>query len=192
MNQMIYHYLERIGNLLRVEARKAHPTLQPVQLEMLHYLSLCNRFSNTPAALTEYLGLTKGTVSQSLSVLEKKGYLTKTGDDKDQRVIRLHLTAKGNELLQSAIPPALLTHALANLSTGQNEQLVESLQQLLTSMQGVNHFKPFGVCKTCQHMQRKEQGYFCQLTQLPLTQAETEKICREHRPTTVSNKDNVA
>ena len=39
---------------------------------VLFYLNQANRFSNTPQALTEYLGLTKGTVSQTVLVLESR------------------------------------------------------------------------------------------------------------------------
>lgn len=64
----LYALLERIGNLLRAEERAAglRHGPQPVHLQALRYVQSCNRYSNTPAALTEYLGLTKGTVSQTL------------------------------------------------------------------------------------------------------------------------------
>ena len=70
--EQIYEYLERIANLLRTDTRKlgVGKGLQPVQMEALHYLSCCNRYSNTPVAVSDYLGLTKGTVSQTLGVLE--------------------------------------------------------------------------------------------------------------------------
>ena len=47
--------------------------LLPVQLAMLGYLRDANRYSNMPQCLAEYLGLTKGTVSQSLKILEERG-----------------------------------------------------------------------------------------------------------------------
>ena len=75
----IYDYVERLSELLRVDARQkgAEHGLLPVQLEVLHYLSICNQYSDTPMAVTEYLGQTKGTVSQTLKVLENKALLVK-------------------------------------------------------------------------------------------------------------------
>ena len=72
--------LERLAGLLRSESRKllSEYGLQPVQFEALHYLSNCNRYSDTPMAVTEYLGQTKGSVSQTLKVLEKKAKECKT------------------------------------------------------------------------------------------------------------------
>ena len=60
---------------MRTELRKAgaDEALQPVHLQALIYLARANRYSNTPQALAEYLGLTKGTVSQTLLLLDRQG-----------------------------------------------------------------------------------------------------------------------
>ncbi len=175
-----YHYLERLGNYIRAEARKTKPKLQPVQLEMLHYLSVCNRYSDTPAAITEYLGLTKGTVSQTLSVLESKGYLSKKIDRKDRRVVHLKLTKKGRDLLKNSLPPKVLIRGLEQLPQQQHTQIIDSLHQLLSAMQEAQGCKSFGVCKTCLRLKQEEKGFSCQLTGEPLHSEETELICREH------------
>jgi len=70
--------IERIGRLLSTDAHAAG--LLPVQWEVLRYLRRANRFSRTPAALTAYLGLTKGTVSQTLRALEGRGLVRKRVD----------------------------------------------------------------------------------------------------------------
>ncbi len=76
INQQI---LERLASLLRSESRTMllEHGLQPVQFEALQYIANCNRYSDTPMAVTEFLGQTKGTVSQTLKVLEKKGLIEK-------------------------------------------------------------------------------------------------------------------
>jgi DNA-binding MarR family transcriptional regulator len=178
----VYEYLERIANLLRAEARQTDEgsRLQPAQLEALHYLSICNRHSNIPAAVAEYMGLTKGTVSQTLSVLESKGYIEKTPDSKDKRVVHLHLTAKGRALIAANTPPLLLKLAIGQLPPNRQQQLVEDLATLLKAMQEARQRRAFGVCKTCRHLQLTEAGHRCGLTQLPLTVEELELICREH------------
>ncbi|MEN8763252.1 MAG: MarR family transcriptional regulator, partial [Thiogranum sp.] len=92
--------IERLGNLVRANVRAvcSEYGLRPVQLEAMRFLTQCNRYSDTPQAVAEYLGLTKGTVSQTLKVLEKKGLLRKLGDAKDKRVVHLNPTAKGVRL----------------------------------------------------------------------------------------------
>ena len=91
--------IERLGNLLRAGERSSGQGLLPVHVQMLSYLSVCNRYSDTPAAVTEFVGATKGTTSQSIGVLERKGYLRKRPDDGDGRVIHLSLTAKGKRFV---------------------------------------------------------------------------------------------
>ncbi|XSG86260.1 MAG: MarR family winged helix-turn-helix transcriptional regulator [Methylohalobius sp. ZOD2] len=178
----VYEYLERIGNLLRAEARQSDESgrLQPVQLEILHYLDICNRHSNTPTAVTEYMGLTKGTVSQTLSVLETKGYVEKSPDPQDKRVFHLHLTAKGKALVAATSPPTVLKTGINQLTPAQCRQLEEGLAALLKSMQFAHRFKTFGVCKTCKHLQTAKDGHYCGLTQLPLSEQDLELICREY------------
>ncbi len=73
--------IERIGRLIGSESHANG--LQPVHWEALRYLSKANRFSQTAAALTAYLGLTKGTVSQSLKALEAKGLVRKLVDTEE-------------------------------------------------------------------------------------------------------------
>jgi hypothetical protein len=51
-----FDLLDRLGNLVRVNLRATGNRygLQPVHLQALIYLSIANRYSNTPQALTEY------------------------------------------------------------------------------------------------------------------------------------------
>jgi DNA-binding MarR family transcriptional regulator len=178
----LYALLERIANLLRTEERAAglKHGLQPVHLQALRYLESCNRYSNTPAALTEYLGLTKGTVSQTLLLLEDKGLLRKEGSTEDRRVVHLSLTDAGRAVLAEALPPALFTRAFRMLPGG-GEGLEESLTGLLRSLQAANAQRSFGACATCKHFRREGPGRFrCGLTEEPLSREDSQLLCRDH------------
>ena len=65
--------LERLTRLMR--AGEHEGGLNPAQWEALRYLSRANRFSNSPIALTRFLGSTKGTISQTIKALERKGFI---------------------------------------------------------------------------------------------------------------------
>ncbi len=180
---LVYDYFERIGNLLRMGARRVESPkgLQPVQIEALHYLGSCNRYSNTPLAVAEYLGLTKGTVSQTLSVLEGYGLIEKIPDVSDKRVVRLVLTPAGQELTDAAIPPRILKSAIDALPERQREEILAALQITLQAMQQANQLKSFGLCGTCRHHRHETDGSrWCGLTREALLPADAEKICREH------------
>ena len=74
-NASIAWPLERLTRLMR--AGEHEGGLNPAQWEALRYLSRANRFSNSPIALTRFLGSTKGTISQTIKALERKGYIAK-------------------------------------------------------------------------------------------------------------------
>lgn len=177
--------LERLASLLRSENRLLlmEYGLQPVQFEALHYLSICNRYSDTPMAVTEFLGQTKGTVSQTLKVLEKKNLLNKKIDLKDKRVTRLMLTKAGRDLVKKLLPSPILNSACKLLGDDALQATNSSLSLLLHSLQSANNFKTFGQCDTCQHnIKNNSSEYLCGLTNEPLTRKETTLRCREHKP----------
>lgn len=178
----IYDYVERLSELFRVDLRQAgvEHGLQPVQLEALHYLSLSNRFSDTPMAVAEYLGQTKGTVSQTLKVLESKGLLSKHADVNDKRVIHLALTEKGKKLLAELVPAPMLTNACNGMSKKSRQQVETALEQVLNAIIEGNGMKSFGVCKSCRYNSRDGDAYYCNLVEQPLSSDDVERICREH------------
>jgi len=179
----IYDYVERLGELLRIDSRQAGADhgLQPVQLEVLHYLSICNRYSDTPMAVTEYLGLTKGTVSQTLKVLEKKKFLSKHPDENDKRIFHLRLSAKGAKLLNKTIPTTMFVNACKALPDNKQLEIASSLKQLLVTLLEANELKTFGVCHSCRYNSNTDDGdYFCELVEQSLSVDDIQLICREH------------
>ncbi len=181
----IYEYLERIANLIRTDVRRTGVSsgLQPVQLEALHYLGRCNRYSNTPVAVAEFLGLTKGTVSQTLGVLESNRLIEKQADAKDRRVVHLRLTYEGERMVAESIPPQLIRSAFDGLSPVETAEVVGVLERVLRRLQRANGLKTFGACKTCRHHRVEEDGNRrCGLTTEPLSDFDAEQLCREHDP----------
>ncbi len=178
----IYAYLERIGNLVRSQEWalcRAHD-LQPVQLRMLYYLGICNRYSNIPSGVTDYLQLTKGTVSQSLKALATKGLIEKQVDQKDKRQVHLLITDAGRAIFDQ-LPPDLLRSVRAELGEAATAETVSVLQRLLVTMQIRNEMVGFGVCRTCHYHQVLDERHFrCGLTEETLIEAEANLICREH------------
>jgi DNA-binding MarR family transcriptional regulator len=179
----LHDYLERICNLLRAQARAAGAEfgLQPVQMEALRYLAMCNRYSDTPQAVAQYLGLTKGTVSQTLKVLEARGLVEKVPEPDDRRVVHLVVTTAGRATLDQALPVPLLQRAAEALPQAQREGLVDELRRLLRTLQASNGLNTFGVCASCRFNERTAAGHRCGLTGELLTLSDIERICREHQ-----------
>jgi MarR family transcriptional regulator, negative regulator of the multidrug operon emrRAB len=180
-----FRLIERISTLLRAEQRKKYTALglQPVHAQVVEFLAKCNRHSDTPAAVGEYLGLTKGTMSQTLQVLERKGYIAKNMDVTDGRIIHLSLTEAGVKLVDEFRPLDVFEQAESLVAKQNFSTLEQALQATLEALQTANQSKSFGLCRTCTHFSEVgHEEYHCQLTHLPLTPLDAEKICREHSP----------
>ncbi len=174
--------LERLSRVLQNEAHA--DGLKPTQWEALRYLARANRFSRSPSAVTAYLGMTKGTVSQTLNALERKGLIRKKSDPADRRNLQLELTARGAALLRRD-PVEALTTAAGRLSAGERRDLSDGLEKTLRAALRRRGGRPFGVCKTCRFFQKNaKQGapHRCGLLEVPLSAEDGEKICVEQEP----------
>ena len=179
-----FKLIERISSLLRSEERKKYAAigLQPVHGQVLEYLGKCNKYSDTHAAVAEYLGLTKGTVSQTIQILERKHYLEKNTSSLDGRVVHLSLTESGQKLIDELKPLDVFKNAESKISDHEFDTIGNALQTTLLVLQKVNQSKSFGLCRSCSYFSVEENHYLCGLTQQPLDRDDTDKICREHVP----------
>lgn len=177
MENNLNTWLERMSALYLSQMRQAaaNEGNQTVHLEILHYLSICNEYSNTAQALSEYLGQTKGSISQSLKTMEKMGLVRRMASEDDKRVFKLYLTRKGHKSL------ATMSKDLVTF-TNPDPQLELMIKSLLENWQGQNKKQGFGLCETCKYNLKESKNKFkCGLTGLELKKKQTLKICREHR-----------
>jgi MarR family transcriptional repressor of emrRAB len=179
----IFTLIERIASLIRAEERKkcSALNLQYTHIQTLNYLSRCNKYSDTPAAVANYLGMTRGTVSQTLLLLERRGYIKKVPDAQDRRVIHMELLPSGWKTLQQAQLVDLFDQAAKHLKQNGQDDYEAVLTRILTGLQKANQSHTFGLCKTCQYFNSTQGSFFCGLTKEPLTPNDSEKICQEHK-----------
>jgi DNA-binding MarR family transcriptional regulator len=182
---MIVWPLERLARLMR--AREHNGELNPAQWEALRYLNRANRFSNSPGALTRYLGATKGTISQTLMALERKGFVSKNTRAGEKRSISLMLTPKGREML-ALDPWNELAAAADELGGKTRRRLSKGLRELLAQELKRQELDSFGQCPTCRFFREKGRSsdpsgpHHCMMFDQPLTTAETQCICIAHEP----------
>lgn len=175
----VFELVSRISRLLQAEVRTSG--LPAAQLEALAYLASANRYSDTPAAVAEYFGTSRGTTSQTLLALERAGLLNRSRDAQDGRVVHLEPTSEGRRLVRKMVPPPVLRRAVAKMGPRRGHALDGALRGLLLELVQANEGRAFGVCRTCGHFRREPQGRFrCGLTQEPLSEADSNLLCREH------------
>lgn len=171
--------LERLARIVHNEAHSGG--LKPTQWEVLRYLAAANRFSRNPSAVTQYLGMTKGTVSQTITALERKGLVLKKSSNSDRRNVRLELSKSGLRLLHDD-PLKVIQNSCNNLNKASHEKLAQQLNQLLLAMLASREGRPFGVCQSCRYFERNSpEGapHRCSLLNVTLTDEDSGKICVE-------------
>lgn len=179
----ILQLIQRLAVVAQAENRQlaGYAGLQPVHIDVLRYLARCNRYSNTPAAVGQFLNSTKGTVSQSVKVLEREKLVSKLSDARDGRVIRLRLLKKGSDLLKRIDEESAIQAAAEAVGKDERLALANSLSALLRRAQRLNDSRSFGVCNTCRFFTRLANGGFeCGITNEPLTVDDSMRICVEH------------
>ncbi len=176
--------LDRIGRITR--GLQFVGGLSPAQWEALRYIARANRYSCNPSALAEFLGATKGTISQTLIALEGKGYLRRLKGDRDRRTVRLELTPAGETLLERD-PLREVEGALETLPPEEGAVLVDVLSRVLGHLQRRLGGSAFGVCEGCCLFSAEDaigdpQGpHRCGLTGDPLSDGDKQRICVEFR-----------
>ncbi|MFD2205982.1 MarR family winged helix-turn-helix transcriptional regulator [Kiloniella antarctica] len=176
------HFISLLSRLSRLVNHEGHAAgLKPAQWDALRYLAQANRFSRNPGALTAYLGATKGTISQTLMSLEKKGLVEKKQDPNDKRSVGLDLTTAGKTLAkEDALRP--FENVVAHLPTDDQKAIEEALEKILLAKLRSEGNRPFGICKTCRHFRKAAPTgapHFCDLLKEPLSEIDCEKICIE-------------
>jgi DNA-binding MarR family transcriptional regulator len=165
-----------------VRRRAVEHGLLRVHWEMLWYLRAANRYSNTLQVLAAYLGQTKGSISQSVQLLERRGLLRRVADIKDRRVTRLMLTKEGRSVLRRIETDKAWADAVQALPRAAVAQATDALTMLLRHRQQETGAATFGVCRSCACFQVEAADRFrCGVTGEPLDTFDSGQICHVHR-----------
>lgn len=167
--------LERLCRLADAERRS--DDLNPAQGAALGYLARANRFSRSPSQVAEYLSTTRGTASQTLKALARKGFIEENRCEGDRRAISYDVTGPGSQALGATGP---LRAAIGRMRDSERERLAVDLSTLLARAVTETGGRTFGLCKTCRHHRENQRGRYCGLLELPLAEPEAEQICYEH------------
>ncbi len=148
--------------------------LNPAQMATLEYLARANRFSRAPSHVADYLGATRGTVSQTLKALERKGHVTETRSSTDKRRTTYSLTQSGADAVAGDQD---IQQILAALPAATRDGLESGLRDVLSALLARRDSRSFGLCRSCKH---HATGPYCQLLDAALTAEEPNQICHEH------------
>ncbi|MCY4310665.1 MAG: MarR family transcriptional regulator [Rhodospirillaceae bacterium] len=173
----------RMTNLIDRLGRAVHclqfsDGLNPAQWAVLRYLGRANRYSRTPTAISDYLGTTRGTMSQTIKALEGKGLIVRETNDRDRRAVLLNLTEQGEAILKN--DPLGCVNSVARSLGNQLEEASEFLDRVVDCLQNKTDGLRYGVCAHCTNFCKSQFAsdvHMCGLTGDSLSVQDSAKIC---------------
>lgn len=112
------------------------PFLEEIDLTYTQYITMLVMWEQkqmTVKALGKLLYLDSGTLTPVLKKLEQKGLITRSRDEKDERVLNVTLTKDGEALKDKAVEIPAKIGGCVQLTEGEAIMLYQTLQKILKS-----------------------------------------------------------
>jgi DNA-binding MarR family transcriptional regulator len=154
----------------------------------LRFLSRANRFSRTPSALADFMGVTRAATSQIVKPLEEQSYLARKPSADDKRSVLLSVTPKGEKLLAQLDPINGVVDAVAALYPDDCVKLRNALNAILNRVDPPQTQANAGLCRDCIFLHRAGPGaslgkarsnaeFSCRFYRASITAHETDQLC---------------
>lgn len=114
--------------------RRYRTLLQEVDLTYTQYITMMVLWQNgciSVKQLGDKLYLDSGTLTPLLKSLETKGFLTRSRSKEDERVLLVHLTAKGKDLRNQCVSIPAQLFSCVDLTPDEAQQLYRLLYKIL-------------------------------------------------------------
>lgn len=183
-----------IGELLiqlarGILAEREKDRLTSAQWVALRFFSRANMFSRTLSELAAYQSTTRGTASQTVKSLEKRGYIRRGKSPYDGRSSILTVTESGRRRMKDD-PLTPLFAEIETLEKHKQEILRDILRQLVTSFDGRVQREAIGSCGDCvflliRRLKSQNNGiqvnFFCRCVGMPVAECELGLLCTSFR-----------
>jgi len=173
----------RASSLIAFLGRLAYVGNRVTELTPAQWAGLCcfaraNRSSRTVSGLADFHAITRGTASQTVNTLVKKGYLVRDRSPLDGRSLRSDLTDRACAALEND-PLRDVAQALGRLPADTLRALAGALTRTLEDLTRVQGRREFGPCTLCDHLERGEiaEHRRCRHYDQVLDAAELELLC---------------
>lgn len=157
--------------------------LTPAQWAALRFVASANRRSATPGAFARFHGVTKGTASQTVRALIRKGLVEAEPGAGDARSRMLTATPAGRAKLGDD-PIAPLVCAIDAMEPHERRDFERALGALAGRLHTVSaHRSVFGVCAACRNLERGSDGPpQCRAYDEPVAPEQAERFCEAFDP----------
>lgn len=177
--------LHKIGLAMKQQAwqQANEEGLSATQGQILAALATHGALTGTE--LSQRLGVTLPTISDSVRVLVEKTLVTKSPDPRHPRASLLTLTKKGAQLGARARSwPEFMAAAVADLTAEEQRAFFSGVLKMIRSLQQQGLIPVSGMCVTCTHFRANVRlgpsPHHCAFVDAPLASEQVRLDCPEH------------
>jgi DNA-binding MarR family transcriptional regulator len=180
------HTSERIAELLvhvgrAAQSEDARSVLTAAQWTCLRFFARANGSTRTPSAFASFQATTRGTASQIIKSLERRGLVTRTLSERDRRSVCFDLTLEGRAMLEHD-PLRDLVGLIDGLGNAESTRFLMTLSRLASALAAQRHVPSFGTCRDCSHFGTSGDAAYCACMAAELAADDTQKLCASYTP----------
>lgn len=166
--------LSKIGLAMKSRPwrRQGQQGVGPLQVQVLSFLAGRSTQSATVSTIARELSVKLPTASEVIRTLEQKRLVRRRRQEVDNRVVTVHLTAKGAKAGRVVSGwPEILSAAAQQLSSQEQVALLTILVKLIRSLQVQGEIPVARMCVSCEHFRPHahadaEQPHHCQFVNM--------------------------
>ena len=127
LNELLVNLFNNILAIEEANLQNQHVSLSMTEVHILE--AIVKSASNMMSAVAKYLMITQGTLTVSVSKLEKKGYVERIKDESDRRIVRLRITDKAKDVLSvhDEFHKQMIDKIVNDLDIEEEQELLKSL-----------------------------------------------------------------
>lgn len=187
VNHRIREGLSRMAGAMRTDdwQRAKAAGLNPTQLSILELLEGRPRGMSVKD-VAAYLGVSQPTATDSITALERKSLLTKSGAASDRRVVNVTLTAGGLSAIQAGRSlRGVCERAVAALTAGEQEGMLLMLVKMIRHLQEIDAIPIQRMCVSCRYFAPfahadAARPHHCNFVDAAFGQRDIRIDCRDH------------
>lgn len=176
--------LEKVSQVLRALSWKTGKALllNPIQAQILVFLLYHDRDGYSISSLAREFNITKASISDTVSSLERKNLVRKAPAGDDARNFIVRLTQNGRqEAEKAALYAQELLSAVSKLHLTDKQLLFTILGNLIFDLHKSGVIPVQRMCRTCEYYDRRGEAHFCKLLNRPLAPEQLQIDCADHR-----------
>ena len=175
---LVAELLVHVGRAARREDGQSG--LTAAQWTCLRFFARANGATCTPSAFASFQATTRGTASQIVKSLERRGLVARHPARRDGRSVCFDLTASGRAML-ARDPLRALIDAIDAIEETERERLRQTLSRLASALSDSRDAPAFGTCRDCTHFAAGAERAYCACMAAELTGEELDKLCASYR-----------